>query len=154
MFACHANISTGLSPWPLKVVLKQQVQILKGDGMIILDALGDGNWRTRRKCDVHSNLKRARTSGERVGEELAGSPRHLTRTTWLAGSPRLLTRTTWLAGSPRHLTKTMLLPAFFFPLHQDVYIKALVAARRQVTYHEPGHGCRRRGALHWWLHGT
>lgn len=52
------------------------------------------------------------------------------------------------------LTKTMLLPAFFFPLHQDVYIKALVAARRQVTYHEPGHGCRRRGALHWWLHGT
>lgn len=39
--------------------------------------------------------------GERVGEELAGSPRHLTRTTWLVGSPRLLTRTTWLAGSPR-----------------------------------------------------
>lgn len=89
MFACHANISTGLSPRPLKVVLKQQVQILKGDGRIILDALGDGNWRTRRKYDVHSNLKRDEDFGERVGEGLAGSPRHLTR--------------------------TMLLPAFFFP---------------------------------------
>lgn len=56
------------------------------------------------------------------------------------------------------LTKTphqyYVVASFLFPLHQDVYIKALVAARRQVTYREPGHGCRRRGALHWWPHGT
>lgn len=100
--------------YPLKVVLKQQVQNLRGDGRIITDALGNGNWRTKRKCDVHSNLKRDEDFRERVGEGLAGSPRYLTRAMWLA-------------GSPRHLTRTMLLPAFFPPCTKMCYIKVLVA---------------------------
>lgn len=84
-YACFAcALQTRPFSKPSKVVLKQQVQIIRGDWWIVPDGLGNGSWRMGRKCSVHSNLKG--DEGFREGVEVYRAHRDLTSTRLLAAS--------------------------------------------------------------------